>query len=122
MEKVVCFFRSAIYWGVFNTQSEDCYCCNIWNIKNDYICRTQKAKEVPRSALWPETINYEQKYVSAKLPSFTMRTCMPYSVAITEMMSIMQTDLLCIHWSQMVRQLQTGRWTMDMMNLLKFRE
>ena len=99
MKKVVCLFRSAIYWYIFKTKCEDCYCCNIWYIKNGYICRAQKDKKAPRPTLWPETINYEHKYVIAKLPNSTMRTCMSYGVATTEIMSIIQTNLLCIHWS-----------------------
>ena len=100
MEKVVCLFRSPICWCVFNTQFEDCYCCNIWYIKNGYICRAQKAREAPRPAFCPKTINYKQKYVTTKLPNFLMRTCMSYRIVITKKMSIIQTDLLCIHWYQ----------------------
>lgn len=111
MEKVVCLFRSAIYWCVFDTQFEDCYCYNSWYIKNGHICRAKKAIEAPRPTLWPERIKYEQNYVTAKLPNFIMRTCMSYRVAITEMMSMIQTDLLYIHWSQDCKT--AADWAMD---------
>ena len=75
------------------------------------MCGAQKAREAPIPALWPETNNFEQKYVTAKLPTSVIRTCMSYRVAITEMMSIIQNDLLCIHLSQDGKT--AADWAMD---------